>query len=853
MNLRAKERIVMKKRTIGTLVLLMASAGAAFGQQTSQPLQHWAETNPQIAVERVSIDRAWAMIDRVPAFSDAQEAWVRPVVFNAAALDTQVMRANLAAAPMEGTPEAELNPIIIDLPMPEGGFQAFAVYESPVMEAPLQAKYPMIRTYAGRSLEDDTARVRLTMTPSGFDAQIRRAGLHAYIDRYSKNDDTIYASYYKKDLDRSNQTWACEHNDAEHGNGLHEGDAYTEGYTPPLSMLAPVTRKEYRLAMLCTGEYGQFHGGTVPSALAAIVTCVNRVTGIYEDEVGVKFNLVANNDLLVYTDPVGDGLSNSSSLLNQTTSRINSVIGSANYDVGHGLSTGAGGVAFLGVICTSNKGGGVTGLAQPIGDPFYVDYVAHEMGHQFGAAHTFNGDSGSCAGGNRTASSAYEIGSATTIMGYAGICGNDNVQNNSDAYFHYRSQFQINAHVSSGSGNNCDAAFASGNNTPVVDAGSSITIPMGTPFFLTATGSDPDGDTVLYCWEEYDLGSQQDANAADNGSSPLFRSFSPTTSPTRYFPNLLDLNNGTLTRGEKYPMTNRTMTMRVTARDNNPSGGGWATDTTNVTVTTAAGPFNVTSQSSPTTITNGQMTVTWSVANTNTIIGATQVDILFSTNAGASFDYVLATGVPNDGSEIVTLPSVLTNNGRVMVRGSGFNFFDMNSAAITVDVPPEPIVVTYPNGLPTQLDEGEPTDILVHIDPGTFTLNTSELFMQYAVNFSVPFNRVDLVPQGGDNYIATLPVGTCDDELYFNFTVTPTSGSTVYDPTNPLDSYLATVVCAPNCVADTNGDGALTPADFTAWVAAFNAQSAACDQNGDMACTPADFTAWVANFNAGCP
>ncbi len=839
-------------RTIGCLVLLLASAGTATSQQSHQPTIHWAETNPQVVVKSLSVDDAWAIIDRVPAISATQESWVRPDAFTAAALDPQAMRQNLAAAPMEGTPEAELNPIIIDLPMPEGGFQAFAIYESPVMEAPLQAKYPMIRTYAGQSLEDETAHVRLTMTPAGFDAQIRRAGLHAYIDRYSKSDDTIYASYYKKDLDRSNQTWSCSFDDAQHGGDLHGWAARHGNDTPPLALLAPVTRKEYRLAVVAVGEYTQFHGGTVASGLAAVVTMVNRASGIYSDEVGVKFNLVANQDQLIYTNSTTDGLSNNSNLLNEVTPRINSVIGSGNYDVGHGVSTASGGVAFLGVICTSNKGGGTTGLPQPIGDPFYVDYVAHEMGHQFGGSHTFNGDSGSCAGGNRTASSAYEIGSATTIMGYAGICGNDNVQNNSDAYFHYRSQFQINAHISSGSGNNCDAPFSSGNNTPVVDAGSNFTVPRGTPFFMTATGSDPDGDTVLYCWEEYDLGPQQDANAADNGSSPLFRSFSPTTSPTRYFPDLLDLNNGTLTRGEKYANTNRTLTMRVTARDNNPNGGGWATDTASVTVTTAAGPFDVTSQSSPTTITNGQMTVTWSVANTNTIIGATQVDILFSTNAGASFDYVLASGVSNDGSEVVTLPSVLTNNGRVMVRGTGFNFFDMNSAAITVDVPPEPIVVTYPSGLPTQLDEGEPTDILVNIDPGTFTLNANELFMQYAVNFNVPFNRVDLVPQGGDNYIATLPAGACDDELYFNFTVTPVTGTTVHDPANPLDSYLATVVCAPSCVADTNGDGMLTPADFTAWVAAFNTAGPACDQNGDTACTPADFTAWVANFNAGC-
>ena len=476
------------------------------------------------------------------------------------------------------------------------------------------------------------------------------------------------------------------------------------------------------------------------------------------------------------------------------------------------------------------------------------------MGHQFGGSHTFNGDSGSCAGGNRTGSSAYEIGSATTIMGYAGICGNDNIQNNSDAYFHYRSQFQINSHISSGSGNNCDAPFASGNNTPVIDAGPSISVPQGTPFFLTATGSDPDGDTVLYCWEQYDLGPQQDANAADNGSSPLFRSFSPTTSPTRYFPDLIDLNNGSLTRGEKYPMTNRTMTMRVTARDNNPSGGGWSTDTTTVSVTTSAGPFNVTSQSSATTITDGQMNVTWSVANTNTVLGASQVDILFSTNAGASFDYVLATGTPNDGSQNVTLPDVFTNSGRVMVRASGLNFFDINSANITIDVPPEPVVITFPSGLPTDFSDTAPTEVLVNIDPGTFTLDPSNLIMIYGVGVPFPITQVSLTPAGGDNYTANIPAGACDDGVVFNFVVGLLDGPEVYSPENPIEFYSGSVVCeSDDCLADTNNDGIVSPADFSAWVAAFNAQAPECDQNDDGACSPADFSAWVANYNAGCP
>ncbi len=80
---------------------------------------------------------------------------------------------------------------------------------------------------------------------------------------------------------------------------------------------------------------------------------------------------------------------------------------------------------------------------------------------------------------------------------------------------------------------------------------------------------------------------------------------------------------------------------------------------------------------------------------------------------------------------------------------------------------------------------------------------------------------------------------------------TPDTG--VSDGADPVIDIGAAEVQGPDCVADTNGDGMLSPADFNGWIIAFNTQSPACDQNGDGLCTPADFNGWIINFNNGCP
>ena len=306
--------------------------------------------------------------------------------------------------------------------------------------------------------------------------------------------------------------------------------------------------------------------------MAAIVTAMNRVNGIYETGVAVRMILVANNDLIVYTNSGTDRYSNNngSAMLSQNQSSLDSVIGNGNYDIGHVFSAG-GGIAALGVPCFNpQKAEGVRGLSSSVGDPFFIDFVAHEMGRQYGAEHTFNGTSGSCSGGNRNGPTADEPGSGSTVMGYAGLCGAQDNQSHSDDHFYPASFDQITAHTQLSTGNNCPVITAMGNNVPSVDTGQSgFTIPIDTPFELTGSGADANSDNLEYRWEEFDLGP-----AGAPGNAPLFRSFTAEPDPTRTFPQAGDLLSNTQTIGELLPSYTRDVSFRLTALDNRSGGRG---------------------------------------------------------------------------------------------------------------------------------------------------------------------------------------------------------------------------------------------------------------------------------------
>ena len=623
----------------------------------------------------------WTHLSSTPAAKAGAVRWVQPLRGELFQLNAATIQGQLAAVPTGEPSAARGVGTEIEVPMPDGTTARFAIVEASVMDPELAAKFPEIKTYAGQGIDDPDATVRLDFSPAGYHAQVLSPRGAVYVDPAYRDDANYYVSYYKRDLSKSLDGWNC----LTEGSGKALSGSIAAGIGVN-KVQSGATLRTYRLAVACTGEYAAYFGGTLAQAMAAIVSAVNRVDGVYETELAVRMVLVANNNLIVYTNATTDPYANNDgvTMLSQNQATLDTVIGSANYDVGHVFSTGGGGIAQLGCVCFAGyKAQGVTGLPAPTGDAFWIDYVAHEMGHQFGANHTFNAVTGSCGGNNRNASTAFEPGSGLTIMAYAGICSPNDLQPHSDPYFHAGSLDEIQAFLSTGGGS-CAVTTATGNSAPTVNGGASYTIPAATPFVLTATGSDPNGDTLTYSWEEMDAGAAAALTDADNGSMALFRNFPPTSSPTRYFPKLSSVLANTNWNQEKLPTTSRTMKFRVTARDNRAGGGGVADSSITVASVSTAGPFVVTSPNTAVSW-SGARNVTWNVAGTaGSPINASAVNIYLSTDGGLSFPFLLTNNVPNNGSAVVVLPNVTSSQARVKVQGAGNIFYDVSDVNFSV-------------------------------------------------------------------------------------------------------------------------------------------------------------------------
>ncbi len=602
--------------------------------------------------------------------------------------------------------EAPQSGFIFSIPMPDGTLIPFSIIETALMSPELAQQLPQVKTYSGTGLTDKSTYLVMDITQHGFHAMIQSHSGTVYIDPYQKGNTQYYISYWKKDFDPSTKTSTqkfCEFNtvskqdksetDHQHKTPNHSHEKKGNQARPSGTQL-----RTYRLAVAATGEYTQFHndgnpnnGNAVADAQAAIVTTINRVKGIYEKEVGISFTLISNTSI-IFEDGATDPFSNNNAgaLINQSQTVIDNNLGIAAYDIGHTFSTGGGGLAGLGVVCVNGqKARGITGSDQPIGDPFDVDFVAHEIGHQFGAEHTFNGNSGDCTGGNRSSDTAYEPGSGTTIMAYAGICSPQNIQNNSDAYFHTSSYDQILDYTLDDDGNNCPTVSNTGNTPPAVNAGvGGFTIPIGTPFELTGSATDANGDALTYCWEQFDLGP---AGAPNNpsGNAPLFRSFPPVSSPSRTFPRIQNIISNTQTQGEILPSYSRDMTFRLTVRDAQPVAGV-NYDVINFAVSQEAGPFVVLSPNTALTWQAGSnQLVTWDVANTNLPpVNCQRVNILLSKDGGFTYPITLASEVINNGAFWIAVPNEPTTQARLKVAAADNIFFDISNQNFTITAAP---------------------------------------------------------------------------------------------------------------------------------------------------------------------
>lgn len=740
---------------------------------------------------------------------------------------------------------------VLQIPMPNGTSRAFKVWETSMMEPQMAAQYPDIKTYTGEAVDDKRVTAKFDFTLFGFHSVVFDGEKMAFIDPYDQYNDGYYVLHYKSDEDRPySQRMSCKvHNDNDlhtdrmqllptqlpatdlkklnvlsSQNGLNmTGMTQLPGTSPTIQAVPTngTSIRTYRIAVSANNQYCVAATGiaspTIAQCLSSITTSMNRVNGVYNRELAVQMNFVSNENLIIWPsatgstngdDPFNSINSDALACINQNQTTCDTRIGSANYDVGHVFTTGAGGLAGLGVICNAtNKARGVTGSSFPVGDAYDIDYVCHELGHQFGSNHTFNNNVDNACAGNASAANAYEPASGATIMDYAGICSPDNIQLNSDAYFSARSLDRIQLHIS-GSGGTCASTSSSGHSPLTVGTFvATYNIPYKTPFELSSPTATPgSGDTaVTYCWHQANLGDFGMKLSQTFVNGPIFRSYMPVYQPSRIFPRLSNVLSGTLTNsGEKAPDTTRYLTFRTVIRNVRAGMGCFniPDDTVHLNVfstgaTNSYAGFRVTSQNSAVTYTGGStQTITWNVVGTNNApVNAANVDIYMSTDGGNTWPHFIGT-FANTGTASVTIPNpgTTTTTARIKVKGNGNVFFNVNSSNFTVNpgTGTAPITGTFTVcvGSTTDLDDATPAGSWSSSTPTVGTVNSTTGVVRgiaagtTTITYHVGSGNVTTVVSVLATPTITLTTGPTSVCVGNNITLSNTTPSGVWSSTN---------------------------------------------------------------------
>ncbi len=602
--------------------------------------------------------------------------------------------------------------LILNIPMPEGKMEPFECFFSSVLEDPTQHDIYGTYTYKAKSVNHPTWSLRMDVSPWGFRASVHTEKGQFFVEPLTAKAGEYYTSYYIEDLAKEKPDlfkYICEVDQSIVDLRPHKDPTLDlRGEDWPLMT--------FRLAISCTGEWGgssSLGGGTVDLAMAKMISAVNVIDEVYEREFGIRLLLVSGNKNLIFLNPKIDPFSDAKlggALIGQNTAVINRHIGKNAYDIGHVFTatcTDVGGIAALSSVCSSGKGAGVTCWYTSNLNYVAVQISCHEMGHQFSAPHTFNN-----CNGNESGSTAFEPGGGSTIMSYSGLCGSQSFVRRADPVFHNNSLTKVYNHSRVSDNGSCGKPVPSGNTRPTatIPLEGGFTIPYLTPFELTGEGIDSEKDAMTYSWEQYTTGRSIDIGhpTKEDGYVPLFRSFPPSTSPTRIFPRLsLILNQrnnipvSDLT--ELLPPYDFKFKFAFTVRDNNPNAGAVAWDYISFDATESAGPFRVLWPNERETLTAGTyQLIQWDVAKTDLPpVNCKEVNIYLFKDGDYDHPIPLVENTPNDGSEWIILPDTSIRAGRIKIKAAHSIFFDVSDRPIKVSksTNPEVSLGIFPNSM----------------------------------------------------------------------------------------------------------------------------------------------------------